>query len=399
MATAEESHDPAVAARPQRRAGAWLVALVPLGLALVALLARGGPLVAAVRQNLANRPYLSAAMRAGEGDAAQLGRRVPANGLQARALAHLALQRDRPADAVRWLAYGASLSDPASLTRFEACRLFASQQRTAEARRFCRNAPATAPYWLSEGIAADDSGRPEEAIAYFDLARTADPELLSAWERLGRAYFNADRPQEAIAVYEHLVEVQDWPLADTFYQLGVSYATVNRLAEARATLEEGLDHYPFQRELHLALADTAHAAGDLAGMDAWYARLLVQRPGDAYAWGRRGEVAMERGLPEDAVMYLEKAVALEPNAVDYWLSLGAAAEAAGDVPAATVAFEQAMALRPLDTGVLYTSALFFARTERPLRAQTLYQRILSLEPSNSAAIDALAGSAGSSATP
>ncbi len=391
MATADKSQDAPVAQQRLRRLGAWLLGLLPLCLLLAAIVPQGGALRAALRRNLANRPYLIAAMTADGQQSPLVDGLTPHNGLQARALAAVAQQSGNPSDAVRWLVGGAALADPGALTRFEACRLFATQGRIAEAREFCRDEAATAPYWMAQGIAADEAGRPAEAIAYFDLARTAAPNLLSAWERLGRAYFQADRATEAIAVYEHLLDVQPRPLADTYYQLGTSYLALGQLDAAREALELGLTRYPYQRELHLALADTARAAGDLAAADDWYARLLQQQPGDAYAWAGRGEVAMQRGLPEQALLYLTEAASLEPEAVGYWLSLAAVAAAADDSAQAAAAYEKAIALRPADVDVLLAAAHFFAEQGQTRRARALWQQVLALEPDNSAAAEALAG--------
>jgi len=389
MTTPDKTQHSAFARPRARRLGAWLLRLLPLVLLLVALAPFRGPLQAAVKRNLANRPYLLAAMRAADGANPEIGGLEPANGVQARALAYVALRNNRPGEGLRWLLQGATRADPGTLTRFEICRLLVSEMRVAEARNYCRGAVATAYYWLSQGIAADESGDVAAAITYFDIARMADPDLLSAWERLGRATFHVERYGEAVEVYEHLLTVQARPPADTFYQLGISYLALDRVDDARAILEQGLEVYPYQRELYLALADTARAVNDLATADAWYARLLQQRPSDAYAWAGRGEVAMQRGLAKQAVIYLEQATSLQPTAIGYWLSLAAAAAAAGDQARAVAAYEQVLELRPGDVDVLLAAADFFAQAGRAARARALYEQVLVLEPDNSAAAAAL----------
>lgn len=395
MTTPDKTQDAAQARPRARRLGAWLRRLLPLVLLLVALAPFRGPLQAAVKRNLANRPYLLAAMRAAGGDNPAIDGLEPANGVQARALAYVALRNNRPGEGLRWLLQGVTKADPATLTRFEICRLLVNEMRIAEARNYCRGAVSaalapTAYYWLSLGIAADEQDGPEAAIAYFDMARTADPSLLSAWERLGRAAFRVERYSEAVEVYEHLLTVQARPLADTFYQLGLSYLALDRPDDARRALEQGLEVYPYQRELHLALADTARAAGDLATADAWYARLLQQRPSDAYAWAARGEVAMQRGLAKQAVSYMAEATSLQPADVGHWLSLATAAAAAGDRRQAIAAYDEALALRPADVNVLLAAAAFFAQSGQTARARALYQQVLALEPGNSVAAAALA---------
>lgn len=394
MTSAENSQE-REGATPQRRGfGARLRRLAPWLLGLALLLAGGSAVVAAARRNLADRAFLLAAIS----DATPPAGLTADTAFQARALAAVARRQGRADEALRHLTADLA-ADPAQLTRFEACRQYVAQGQTAEAKALCRNAAATTPYWLAQGIAADESGRADEAIVYFDLARTADPNRLEAWERLGRAYFHAQQYAEAAAVYEHLIQVQSRSLADTFDQLAAAYTALGRPDDARAVLEAGLAQYPFQRELQLALADNARTAGELDEADAWYARLLAQQPEDAYAWARRGELALQGGRAEAATVYLEQAAALEPTAVGYWLSLGAAAAAAGELERATTAYERSIALRPNDVGTLLAAARFFGEAGQQSRARAVYERILSLEPDNGLALEALAGSASASPTP
>ncbi len=362
------------------------------------MLAGGGALATAAQRNLANRTFLVAAMSNAAADATLTADLTAGSAFQARALAVIDRRQGHTDEALRHLTADLA-DDPAELTRFEACRQLVARGQTAEAKTLCRHAAATTPYWLAQGIAADENGRVDEAVAYFDLARTADPNLLVAWERLGQAYFHAQRHADAAAVYEHLLQVQARPLADTFDQLAAAYTALDRPDDARAVLESGLAHYPFQRELHLALADNARAAGELDTADAWYARLLAQAPDDAYAWARRGELAFQAGRAEAATVYLEQAAALEPTAAGYWLSLASAAAAAGELERATTAYERSITLQPEDVNTLLAAAHFFDEAGQQSRARAIYERILSLEPSNSAALEALAALAAGSTVP
>lgn len=398
MTTTNDTQEPQGTKRNRRALGAWLLYLLAWVVLLALALSHGVGLGEAVRRNLANRAFLVAAMRPTDGSAPPVEGLSATNGFQARALAAVARAEGRPAAALPWLTTSLT-ADPNELTRFEACRLYIAQGQVAEAKALCGNTPDTALYWLGQGIAADENGRVVDAIAYFDLARIADPNLLTAWERLGRVYLNAERPLDTVAVYEHLLKVQARPLADTYTQLGAAYTALGRLEDARLVLEHGLARYPFEREIQLALADNARATGDPAAADAWYDHLLAQQPEDAYAWARRGELALERGRAQEATDYLGKATTIAPTIVGYWLSLATAAAAAGDVAQATAAYEQALALAPQQIDFHLAAARFFMQSGQPARARDIYEWVLSVEPDNPTATEALAGLATGSTTP
>jgi tetratricopeptide (TPR) repeat protein len=356
---------------PRRRAlGARLRQLAPWLLGLALVLIGGSAFVTAGRRNLVNRTFLIAAR-------ATRPRPIGQDGSAFRREHCIAGARD---EALRQLT--ADLADGPLAARSRLPPVVARGKRAGGPRA---------------ADAADESGGGTPSST--STGRTANPNLLGAWERLGRVYYHTQRYAEAAAVYEHLLQVQTRSLADTFDQLAAAYTALGRPDDARTVLVLGLEQHPFQRELQLALADNARAAGDLDEADAWYARLLAQQPDDAYAWARRGELALQGGRAEAATIYLEQAVALEPTAVGYWLSLAAAAAAAGELDRATTAFERSIAMRPDDVGTLLAAARFFGEAGQHSRARAIYERILSLEPNNGPAREALAGSLTGSPTP
>jgi tetratricopeptide (TPR) repeat protein len=268
--------------------------------------------------------------------------------------------------------------------------LYLSEGNLAEAKATCANTLVSAPFWISRGIEASDAGRTEDAIFYFDMARTTDPNQLEAWQRLGQALYQQRRLAEAVPVLEHLLAVQAASSPDQYHQLAEAYIATGRTVDAIGLLEYGLRQYPAERELYLAMAEAQSAAGDLVAADAWYARMLERWPQDAFAWAARGEVAVRREDMEDAVAYFEQATELNPEAVGYWKGLAGAAEATGHHKRAAEAYTRALELQPNDAVVWMQAGRALLATDRSDEARAAFRQALALQPENQEAQQLLA---------
>jgi tetratricopeptide (TPR) repeat protein len=396
MPSGETSDMSQTTARSSGRTAAWL-GLLPLLLLAAALLVRAESLQESILRNVTNVPILKHVMDAVAGEPAPLPSSLPRlslpaglNGTQARALGRMAAEQGRPEEAERWLVAGLTDESTAGLTRFALCRLYLSEGKLDEAKATCANTVVSAPFWIGRGIEASDAGKTEEAIVYFDMARTTDPNQLEAWQRLGQALYQQRRLAEAVPVLEHLMAVQATSSPDLYHQLAEAYLATGRTVDAIGLLEHGLRQYPAERALYLAMAEAQSEAGDLVAADAWYARMLERWPQDAFAWAARGEVAVRRDDMEDAVAYFEQATKHNPEAVGYWTGLAGAAEATGRYKRAAEAYARALALEPNDAVVWMQAGRVLMATDRIDEARAAFRQALALQPENQEAQQLLA---------
>lgn len=359
------------------------LAAAALLLGLVVVVTR----LVAVRGTLADAPMNAALLRAAMGDSAIAVDSLPATptGLQARALSAAARHAGNPAAAETWLIRG--LSDPTSayLAQFELCRLYWSQGQPARAREACRGSVASADYWLNLGYLADQRSAFDEALAYFEMAAAADPQLIAAWHQLARALFAAKRYEEAVLAYERVMALDPRPAADVYHTLSLSYLALNNPTMARDVLERGLLVYPEQRPYYLNMAEAFHAEGDLETADSWYARMLQRWPNDAQAWAARAQTAAEAGRFDDAVTFYQEATNNQPEGAGYWMSLAATLADTGQVEAASEAYRRAMELQPDNLSLWLHAGRFLAEAGRRDEARTVFEHVLALQPENSEA--------------
>lgn len=381
-----ELDEPEPKVDPRPRIDLQTLYLIGVALLVLALLARSTPLRQALRHNVANVPALNAVMNAVAGQPfTQPDGLVPEGepgGLQARAMARIALTQGRPDEAERWLVAGLADGDTADLTLFELCRLYQTQGRLDEAKLACAGSIDSAPYWLTQGVRAGEAGQTALAAEYYDLARTVDPGRLVAWAQLGLALSSLGRQAEAVPVFEHVIRHQANPQASVFHELGLALIATGDLARAETILRQGISRHPNDRAMYLALAEAYRAAADYVQVDQWYVNLLKRWPQDTYTWAKRAELAMQRGKTADAVSFYQEAVRLDEAEASHWLGLADAAAAAGNRALARSAYERVMVLRPNDVNVLLTIGRFLSKGDELGAAKVIYEHVLLLQPDN-----------------
>lgn len=87
-----------------------------------------------------------------------------------------------------------------------------------------------------------------------------------------------------------------------------------------------------------------------------------------------GVVALRYGLPDQAILYGERAAALDPSSFDAWNLLGSARAQKGDLAQAAEAFEKAAALKPGEAAVQRQLGLVYLGLNETAKAETFLQK-------------------------
>jgi len=123
-----------------------------------------------------------------------------------------------------------------------------------------------------------------------------------------------------------------------------------------------------------------HRAGDLAGAEALYRRVLARRPQDANALNLLGLVARARGDAAQAVALTGQALALKPGSPVFLASHGAALAEAGRPADALRFLAEAARLRPEDAVNLRNLGQALSDTGRAAEALPPLRRAVALSP-------------------
>jgi tetratricopeptide (TPR) repeat protein len=224
-------------------------------------------------------------------------------------------------------------------------------------------------------------------------------ELLTASIPAYRSYVEAARAhimaEDLGAMVTHLERAvaRDPQFADAHFTLFGAYFNLNRMDEARAAAQAGMQFIyklPERSQFELKAvyywlvrqeADRALAA---AGM---YAELY---PEDVEAHLLLSQFRYARGEIVRAVSALERALELEPNRVDVLLTAGGIHEGAGEFDAALGYYERYAAASPNDPGAFIRLGRFHRTRGEHEAAKRQFEKALIVDPDNVIAMTSLA---------
>ncbi|WP_044891824.1 tetratricopeptide repeat protein [Opitutus terrae] len=213
--------------------------------------------------------------------------------------------------------------------------LYFKQEQPAQARDLLeqarpRLAPANPTAWFTYLCRAYRLlGQPAEAerVAREGLALKSDsPELLEA---LGLALADLGRHTDAVPAYETALG-RNPNDASINYNLAVSLLALRRLDDVLAALDRSLTLQPAFPPTLLLRARIEMAAAHWPEAETYLRPLIESHPDDAEArrlfaeWHQHmGAAAEKRGEPAEAERYYQSGLALDPNAAELHVRLGA----------------------------------------------------------------------------
>ena len=272
----------------------------------------------------------------------------PADHAAALVLAGLLLRDSRVDEAIALLSEHALDRDCGDLLR----EYFVGEHRNNDARRLLdeRGSHASASGLVDQAIAKHLRGDFDSAITYCNLAITTDPNYAPAYNHLGRAQFNARRPEPARAAFVRAVR-----LAPNYSEAWHNLAHVLRDAQE---LEE------------------AHRA---------YGHALRLRPAYLSARLSLGIVQMAMRRADDALESFQALLAIHPGHVDGYFNLAVCEHLLGRLDAARKSYERVVELEPRHARAHLLLGRLFSEALDTRSALEQFRLVLELDPRNAEA--------------
>jgi tetratricopeptide (TPR) repeat protein len=239
-----------------------------------------------------------------------------------------------------------------------------------------RRAPADAAAHADLGVALEAIGRSRDALQCFARAVALDPNLIAAHHNLGILAARLGDHARALQSFDRTLALQPQDAA-LHNNRGNALKELGRLAEALQSYTVALGIQPGHRDtlhnravVHLLLGQHAEAIRD-------YDELLVRGDHAPDLIGR-GIALVGLGRYEEALVPLERAIALSPGDSMAHTQRGVALQRLGRHAEALASFDIALAIEPALPEVLNNRGVALFDLDRPQEAVTSFERALAL---------------------
>lgn len=182
---------------------------------------------------------------------------------------------------------------------------------------------------FERGLAAQRSGRPEDAIAAYRAAVAADPRLAPAYFNLGQMLRNRHDLPNAAQAFDAAVRLRP-TAADAWINLGVCREGLGDLDTALTCYREASRLDPrFAGAAHFNAGNVLRKQGDLPAAIASFEAARAVTPEAPEIWLNLGNACREDGRLAEAMAALERAGQLKPDWPEARWNLALAQLAAG----------------------------------------------------------------------
>ncbi len=172
--------------------------------------------------------------------------------------------------------------------------------------------PASWGAWNNLGEALENKGDLAGADAAYAAALRIRSDYPRNLENRGRILLQLGRPDEAIAVYQSLVQLRpDWGQAHT--NLAIGYLMKREFTLAEQHLRTALETNPGYAQAHLTYGHMLALQGSIEAALPWYQKAAALSPTDADVRIKVGKTLRANGRPDLAVPFLQDALRLRPG--------------------------------------------------------------------------------------
>jgi tetratricopeptide (TPR) repeat protein len=245
------------------------------------------------------------------------------------------------------------------------------------------------PLTLSNAIAAHQAGDLLEAEHLYRAFLEAHPDHADAYALLGVVRGAAGDFDEAIKLADKAISL-DPHAGILHYHKGTILTAAKRLPEALVYFEHALKQLPQTPHIHYNYANALRAAGDWGNAIEHYRLTLQNDPLFLDAYNNLALSLVHEKKYLDALSYIQKAITLDDNYGDGWLSLCNVAEKLKDYDLAVESGKRCTELMPQNHYAWFGYGVALNRVNRDREAVDAYKKALHLNPGRADIWDNLA---------
>ena len=207
----------------------------------------------------------------------------------------------------------------------------------------------------------------------FRVATTISPTRIEAWRNLAFAHYRLNEYDEAIEVYEHVIELAPADTA-TYNSLGVLYYTQGRLEEAEQTLGELLKLAPTHTGALTNLAVIYTEQGRLSDAEDAYRKAIEVDPDSWESHYNMGNLYWQQQNFAAARVAFERSVELDPEHRDSRYNLAITYISLNEIEAALPLLQHLSEETPEDKSVWRELGRIYAIKGMVAQSEDAYDR-------------------------
>ena len=221
--------------------------------------------------------------------------------------------------------------------------------------------------WMAQynlGIALNEQGDTDGAIAHYRQALDLRPSYGEAHYNLGRLLVQKGQVDEAIPHYEKALEINPAD-AEAHNNLGATLFASGRVDEAIAHYRKALAVRGDYADASCNLASALLSNGDLDGAIAYYSGCLAVSPNQVEAQYNLATVLLRKGRTDEAMAHYQKVLELSPDNADARANLGSVFLAKGRVRDAIAQYRDVLRIAPHNVAAQSNLAWLLATAADP----------------------------------
>ena len=169
----------------------------------------------------------------------------------------------------------------------------------------------------------EEHGRPDEALAEYGKASSADPEFAEAHFKLATALSRQGRTSEAIEQYEQTLRLNpDYPYAEN--ELGFLFSRMGRVDEAIIHYQRAAASQPDSADVHYNLGNAFFRKGRVDEAIAQFKLSVQLNPLSATNYNNLAVALSRKGLVDEAISQFQSALKIQPSYIQAEKNLAAA---------------------------------------------------------------------------
>ena len=193
--------------------------------------------------------------------------------------------------------------------------------------------------------ALKDSGRPAEAVEYFNKSLELEPDSAEVHSNLGNALSKLSQTDEAIEHYKKALNLKP-NFSDAHYNLALALARQGKTDEAIAEYRDALRFKPDDIDALSNLGFELAKQGNFDEAIRYYKKALEFEPKNVIAHGRLGLALAGKGRTDEAIKEFRIVLKKQPDDVEMHCNVGILLERQDKITEAIKEYRQALQINP-----------------------------------------------------